>query len=85
MRYPGHLSSHGIEYQPREEDVKRIYQGSATTDILLKKYDIGYVLLSPEIRAYASDPGHAFALNEAYFQKYPVIAESGGYKVYKVK
>jgi len=85
MRYPGHLSSHGIEYGPREEDVKRIYQGSATTDILLKKYDIEYVLLSPEIRSYASDPGHAFALNETYFQKYPVIAESGEYKVYKVK
>lgn len=85
MRYPGHLSSHGIEYQPREEDLKRIYQGSATADILLKKYDIGYVLLSPELRAYANDAGNGFELKEEYFQKFPVIGESGEYKLYKVK
>jgi hypothetical protein len=85
MRYPGHLSSHGIEYGPREEDLKRIYAGSATADILLKKYNIEYVLLSPEIRAYANDAGGAFELNEEYFQKYQPIAENGEYKIYKVK
>jgi hypothetical protein len=85
MRYPGHLSSHGIEYGPREADLKRIYQGSATADILLKKYNIEYVLLSPEIRAYAEDAGNGFELNEKYFQKFQPIAENGEYKIYKVK
>jgi hypothetical protein len=78
MRYSGHLSSHGIDYTEREADVKRIYEGTATAEILLQKYDIGYVLISPEERA-------SLTVNEQYFQKYPVIAEKGQYKIYKIK
>jgi hypothetical protein len=83
MRYVGHLSSHGIDFEPRENDLKRIYQGDATAEIFLKKHNIEYVLISPEEEAYFSQI--SLPLNEAFFQKYPVIAESGGYRVYKVK
>ena len=78
MRYSGHLSSHGIDYVPREDDVKRIYQGGGVADILLRKYNIDYVLISPEER-------NSLSANEEYFKKYPVIAEAGQYRVYKVK
>ncbi len=78
MRYRGHLFSYGIDFQPRLDDVQRIYQGDAAADLLLKKYDIGYVLISPEERS-------AMAANEQYFSKFPVIAESGQYRLYKVK
>ncbi len=78
MRYTGHLSSYGIDYQPRLDDVQRIYQGDASADLLLKKYDIGYVLISPE------EIG-SLSANEAYFSKFPVAAESGQYRLYKVK
>lgn len=78
MRYSGHLSSHGIDYLPREDDVKRIYQGGGVADILLRKYDVGYVLVSPEER-------NALKANEEFFRKYPLVAESGEYRVYKVK
>ena len=78
MRYSGHLSSHGIDYAPREDDVKRIYQGGGVADILLRKYNIDYVLISPD----ESGTLHA---NEEFFRKYPLIAESGAYRVYKVK
>jgi hypothetical protein len=78
MRYSGHLSSHGIDYGPREDDVKRIYLGGGVADILLRKYGIDNVLISPE----ELDKLHA---NEEYFKKYPVIAEAGPYRVYKVK
>ncbi|HEX8288555.1 MAG TPA: hypothetical protein VF556_11190 [Pyrinomonadaceae bacterium] len=78
MRYLGHLSSHGIDYAEREMDAKRIYAGDASADILLKKHNIEYVLISPEERS-AQPP------NESYFAKYPIIAESGQYKVYKIK
>lgn len=78
MRYNGHLSSHGIDYLPREDDVKRIYQGGGVADILLKKYDVGYVLVSPEERK-------ELKANEDFFRKYPLVAESGQYRVYKVK
>lgn len=78
MRYTGHLASHGIDYGPREDDVKRIYEGGGVADILLRKYNIDYVLVSPE----ESRPMRA---NEDFFRKYPVIAEAGPYRVYKVK
>ncbi|MDQ3130859.1 MAG: hypothetical protein M3Q99_08875 [Acidobacteriota bacterium] len=78
MRYPGHLSSHGIDYAERENDLKRIYEGSADTASLLRKYNIEYVLISPEERK-------SLAVNEQYFAKYPILAESGLYRVYKIK
>lgn len=78
MRYSGHLSSHGIDYLPREDDVKRIYLGGGVADVLMRKYNIEYVLISPE------ESGKLQA-NAAFFSKYPLIAESGPYRVYKVK
>lgn len=77
MRYSGHLSSHGIDYAPREADVKHIYEGGGVADLLLKKYNIQYVLISPEER-------NVLKANEDFFKKYKVIAESGQYRVYKI-
>jgi hypothetical protein len=45
----------------------------------LKKNNIEYVLISPE------ETGNLPKVNEAFFEKYPKIAEVGLYKVYKVK
>jgi len=78
MRYSGHVASHGINYYPREADIKQIYQGGPTADALLKKYDVEYVLMTPEER-------NTLKANEEYFKKFPVLAESGQYRVYKVK
>ena len=78
MRYSGHLSSHGVDYAPRETDVKRIYEGGGVADILLNKYNIQYVLVSPEER-------NTLKANEEFFRKFPVIAEAGQYSVYKIK
>ncbi len=78
MRYTGHLSSHGIDYVPRENDVKSIYKGESISDILLKQHKIEYVLISPiEISEMNA--------NESYFNKFPVVAESGMYKLYAVE
>lgn len=78
MRYSGHLSSHGIDYAPREADVRQIYAGGGVSDILLRKYDIEYVLISQEEK-------NTLKANEEFFKKYPVVAEAGQYRVYKVK
>ncbi|HUR96802.1 MAG TPA: hypothetical protein VMZ26_01920 [Pyrinomonadaceae bacterium] len=78
MRYPGHLSSHGINYGERESDVKRMYQGGDPALRLMEKYGIDYVLVSPEER----NQGGA---NEQFFSRFPVAAESGQYRVYKIK
>ena len=78
MRYTGHLSSHGIDFEGREKDVKMIYLGGGVADILLKKYGIDYVLVSPPER-------NDLKANDEYFEKYPLVAESGQYRLYKVK
>jgi hypothetical protein len=78
MRYPGHLSSHGIDYGEREADVKRIYQGGPDAPALLEKHGIEYVLISPEEKALGG-------VNEQFFSRFPVTAESGQYKVFRIK
>jgi hypothetical protein len=78
MRYPGHLSSHGIDYGGREKDVKTIYSGGGVADIMLRKYNVDYVLVGPEERA-------TLQANESFFSQYPVVAEAGPYRLYKVK
>jgi hypothetical protein len=77
MRYPGHLGSHGIDYKPREEDVKAIYRGGPEAVELLRKYGVDHVLISPEERRLVSP-------NEAFFARYPLAAEAGQYRLYKV-
>lgn len=78
MRYTGHLTSHGIDIGTRESDVRMIYQGGAAADALFAKYNIDYVLFSHEER-------NTLKANEEFFKKFPVAAESGEYRVYKVK
>lgn len=78
MRYSGHLSSYGINYEPRENEVKRIYEGTALADKLLQKNNIEYVIMSPEETA-------NLAVREEFFYKFPIVAEVGQYKVFKVK
>ena len=64
IRYIGHLSSHGIDYAERENDVRRIYAGEATADLLLQKYNVSYVLISPDEREDKN-----LMLNEEFFSK----------------
>lgn len=78
MRYSGHLGSHGIDYKPREEDLKTIYSGGTQAEELIRKHGITHVLISPEER-------NSLQPNEQFFARYPVIAESGQYRVYKVE
>lgn len=82
MRYPGHLASHGINFAEREADLKHIYTGDGTADSALKKYNIEYILVGPEVENYLKEV--RLSLNPTYLQKFPVVAEAGQYKVYKV-
>ncbi|MDQ3749348.1 MAG: hypothetical protein M3367_10115, partial [Acidobacteriota bacterium] len=77
MRYIGHLSSYGIDYQERETEVKKIYSGDPAAEIILKKYDIEYVLISPEEKS-------NLTVNEEFFRRFPIAAEAGQYRVYQV-
>ena len=78
MRYTGHLLSYGIDYGTRESEVKKIYAGDGTAEILLDKYGIEYVLISPEEKS-------NLTVNEEFFRRFPVVAEAGQYRVYQTK
>lgn len=80
MRYSGHLSSHGIDYADRERETSLIYGGGSMLDVYLRDDNIEYVLISPEERNSTT-----LQAKDELFAKYPVIAESGQYKVYKIK
>lgn len=78
MRWTLHLRSYGVDYEERERDVKSMYAGGPAALALLQKYGIDYVLISPEEK-------NTVAANEAFYTQFPVIAEAGPYKVYKIK
>jgi hypothetical protein len=78
MRYSGHLLSHGIDYQGREKEVEAIYRGGPMADGLLRKYNIDYVIVSQEERG-------AMTVNEEFFMKFPMVAQTGSSRVYKIK
>jgi hypothetical protein len=77
MRYSGHLASHGIDYTERETDVKKMYTASPVAETLLRKYNIEYVLIGPDER-------NELKAKEEFFTRFPVVAEEGQYRVYKI-
>jgi hypothetical protein len=83
LRYPGHLSSHGIKYLERLGDAKAIYSGAPNTDLLIEKYGIDYLLLGPEVQNFARES--SFTVNEEYFKKYQLLVQTPRYKVYRVR
>jgi hypothetical protein len=78
MGYPGHIWTHGLEYRDREAMIRRIYAGGAETASLLSGAGVEYVVVGPlELQA--------MPVNEAFFAHYPLVAEAGGYRLYKTK
>jgi hypothetical protein len=81
LGYTGWLWSYGIEYESREDDVVRIYQGSPETPTLLDRYAVDYVLIGPAER---NDKG--YQVNESYFaSRYPVWQRFGDVTIYDVR
>lgn len=77
MGYAGHLWTHGLDYAPRERDVRRIYAGGAEADALLSRYGVDYVVVSPLERAGITP------LDERFFERYTKVGEVGAYRLYK--
>ena len=83
LGYPGHVWSHGIDYTPREAELKRIYSGSADAPALIERAGIEYVVVGPlereELRKYGLN------VNESFFARYRKVGEAGAYRLYKTK
>ena len=77
MGYPGHIWTHGIDFGPRETDIKKIYSGSPDAINLLSKYGVDYVVIDPQEHS-------VMPVNTAFFSRYPEVVNIGEYHLYKI-
>jgi hypothetical protein len=77
LGYPGWVWSRGIDYAPREEEIRRVYSGGLEARAVIGRYRVEYVLIGPQETA-------AMPVDEAYFARYPKAAEAGAYRLYKI-
>ncbi len=78
MGYPGHLWSHGINFETRERDVKTMYQGGANAEHLFQQYGIEYVIVGPiEYSEFNADDGY-------FAETYKAVIDEAGYRVYQI-
>lgn len=78
MGYPGHIWTHGLEFGPREAEIKRIYSGAPDAGNLLAKYQVDYVVIDPQEHS-------VMPVNDAFFSRYPEVANIGEYHLYKIR
>jgi hypothetical protein len=76
--YPGHLWTHGLDYLPREAEVKAIYAGAPRAAEALRRLRVDYIVVSPHERA-------ALTVNNAALANYSLEATEGAYQLYRVK
>jgi len=77
MGYPGHISSHGLEYRERESEVSRIFAGAPDAAALLQKNEIRYAVVGPHER-------NLDTVNDQFFSRFTKVGEAGGYGLYKI-
>ena len=77
LGYPGHIWTHGLEYAPRESEIKRIYAGGPDSETLLRKYRASYVVVGPQER-------NASFVNDQFFTRFTRVGEVGDYHLYKI-
>ncbi len=78
LGYTGYIWAHGLDYVPRENDIKSIYAGAYNAEELLIKHGVDYVAVTPVERNY-------MPVSDAFFARYPVVAEVGAYRLYQIK
>ena len=76
MGYPGWLWTHGIKYQEREKDIKKMFEGGKEAEKLFKKYNIDYIMIGPKER-------QDYTVNESFFNRnYQIIFQLDDIKIY---
>ncbi|MGI8918205.1 MAG: hypothetical protein ACR2H6_06350 [Pyrinomonadaceae bacterium] len=77
LGYPGHIWTHGLEFAPRESEIKRIYAGGPDAEALLKKYGASYVVVGPLER-------NASFVNDQFLTRFTRVGAAGDYRLYKI-
>ena len=76
MGYPGHVWTHGLEFAPRESEIRRVYAGAPDAAAILRKYSVDYVVVSPLER-------NIMNVNEQFFSKFEIVGEVSAFRLYK--
>jgi len=77
LGYPGHVWTHGLEFAPRESEIRRVYAGAPDASAILRKYGVAYVVVSPLER-------NIMNVNERFFSNFEIVGEVGEYRLYKI-
>ena len=78
MGYPGHIWTHGLDFGPRESEIKRIYAGAPDAEALLGKYGVEYAVVGPLEKL-------VMPVNEPFFSRFQKVGAAGEYRLYKIK
>ena len=78
MGYPGHIWTHGLDFGPRESEIKRIYSGGPDAEMLLRKNGVEYAVVGPLEKL-------VMPVNEQFFSRFKKVGEAGEYRLYKIK
>ena len=78
MGYPGHVWTHGLEFGPRESEIRKVYAGSPDAVVILRKYNVEYAVVSPLEE-------NIMNVNEQFFASFQLVGEVGEYRLYKIK
>jgi hypothetical protein len=77
LGYPGHIWTHGLEFKPREADIRLIYSGAPNAVELLARHGVEYAVVGPLER-------NMMPVNQQFFERYTKVGEVGGYSLYKI-
>ena len=78
MGYPGHVWTHGLEFGPRESEIRRVYAGAPDAAAILRKYGVDYAVVSPLEQ-------NIMNVNDQFFSSFKLVGEVGEYRLYKIK
>jgi hypothetical protein len=78
MGYPGHIWTHGIDYGPRDNDIRQIYEGGPSAQELIARYNIQYAVVSPQEKS-------LMKLDDVFFERFEKVTEVGEYRLYKTR
>jgi hypothetical protein len=76
MGYPGHIWTHGLEFAPREAEIRRIYSGAPDAMKLIADHKIEYAVVGPQERT-------TNIVNQMFFTQFQKVGEVGEYQLYK--
>ena len=79
MGYPGTLWTWGIDYQKREQDIKKILSGGNKSFSLINKYQISYLISDPLLEK------NQFVNKRFWEDNFPLVFENKNYKIFKLQ